>query len=62
MTVAQVMLVLGVKKSWVYARVSDGELPHIRMGAFIRFDPKDIAAYLESKKVKPARLVSSGLR
>ncbi len=57
--VAEMMQVLGVKKSWVYARVDSGELPVVRLpGGRIRFDPSDIEAWIERHKPKPARILS----
>lgn len=56
-TVQDIMRVLGVKKSWVYERTASGELPHIRLGAYIRFDPEDVRRYIQSKKNKPATLL-----
>lgn len=57
--VAEVMIVLGMKKSWVYARVGSNELPHLKLpGGRIRFDPAEIAAWIERQKSKPAKLFS----
>jgi excisionase family DNA binding protein len=57
--VADVMRVLGVKKSWVYARVDSGELPVIRLpGGRIRFDPVDIVTWIDRQKQKVARVLS----
>lgn len=56
--VQDVMRALKVKKSWVYQRCDTGELPHCRLGGHIRFDPKDVRAYVEQCKCQPARVVS----
>lgn len=57
-TVKDVMRVLNVKKSWVYAHVDSNDLPHIRMDGHIRFEPKDVYAYIQKCKSKPAKVIS----
>jgi excisionase family DNA binding protein len=56
----QVAELLGMSKVWVYKAVESGLLPFYRVGDAIRFDPKEIEAYLESRKGlrRDARLVS----
>lgn len=36
---------LKTSRSWVYARVASGELPHRRLGGLLRFDPDAVRAY-----------------
>ena len=33
---------LKVSRSWVYARVESGDLPHVRVGGLIRFVPTQL--------------------
>ena len=34
---------LGASRSWVYARVASGEMPHLRLsGQMVRFDPDEV--------------------
>lgn len=59
LSVTEVVRLLGMKKSWVYARVMSGELPVVRLpGGRIKFDPADIAAWIEKQKRRPATLLS----
>jgi excisionase family DNA binding protein len=44
-TVKDVAAYLGFKKSWVYARVDEGVLPHLRIVGRIRFDPDAVRAW-----------------
>ena len=43
---AQVAHRLGVKVSWVYAQASQGKLPCVRLGKYLRFVPGEIDAWL----------------
>jgi excisionase family DNA binding protein len=55
LSVDDVVQLLGMKKSWVYARADSGELPSIRLpGGRRKFDAADIAAWLEKQKRRPA--------
>lgn len=50
---------LKVSPSWVYEHTRSGgtpraeRLPHIRIGKYVRFDPRAIQAFLEKKKCQP---------
>jgi excisionase family DNA binding protein len=44
-TVKEVADFLRVSRSWVYHRVEAGELPCLRIGALLRFDPESVRAY-----------------
>jgi len=46
---------LKVSRSWVYHRAESGELPHVRVGALLRFQPNAIRAYAEQSSLSPAR-------
>jgi excisionase family DNA binding protein len=37
----------------------EGRVPHLRVGGVWRFDPDDIAAWLESRRVRPDEVVQS---
>lgn len=37
---------LGVSRSWVYAAVRSGEIPHLKLGRYVRFRPETIDAWL----------------
>jgi excisionase family DNA binding protein len=44
-TATDVALYLKVSRSWVYHRAESGELPYVRVGGLIRFQPSAIRAY-----------------
>ncbi|MCB9073018.1 MAG: helix-turn-helix domain-containing protein [Bdellovibrionaceae bacterium] len=50
--IRKVMHYLGVGKDWVYQRVSSGELNSIRLGKYIRFDPRDVEQLVNNCKVR----------
>lgn len=45
--------VLGRSRDWIYDEVEAGRLPAIRVGRFLRFDPSDIAAWLDDRRIGP---------
>lgn len=47
MTAREVASVLGISRSRVYQLAESGRLPHIRIGALLRFHPADIRRVLE---------------
>jgi excisionase family DNA binding protein len=50
-TVHDIARVLKSSVSWVYKAAERGELPCIRIGAMLRFEPATIRAWLEAKRV-----------
>ncbi len=46
-TATDVAQYLKVSRSWVYHRSESGELPYVRIGALLRFQPNAIRAYAE---------------
>lgn len=59
LTVRDLVPLLGRKKSWIYAHAESGELPSLRLpGGGYAFDPRDIAAWLEKLKSRPAKVIS----
>ena len=46
LTVNDVMSLLGVSRSWTYEAAARGELPCIRLGGMLRFDPDEIDRWL----------------
>lgn len=47
---------LGVTQRTVYGLINRGELAAYRVGRVIRVDPDDLAAYLESARIRPGDL------
>lgn len=37
---------LGVPKTWVYARSREGTLPTVRMGHYVRYRPEAVAEWI----------------
>jgi excisionase family DNA binding protein len=54
-TVRDVANFLGVSLSWVYHRAERGELPHLRIGGLLRFNPISIREFAtaQSTDVSP---------
>lgn len=50
LNVEQVAELLNVKRSWVYDKVYQGQLPHYKLGALLRFDEQEIMRWLEGNK------------
>lgn len=44
---ADVAAFLKVSRSWVYKRCDAKEIPHIRKGGIVRFDPAKVRAWFE---------------
>jgi excisionase family DNA binding protein len=44
-----VALYLKVSRSWVYHRAEAGQLPHMRVGGLLRFDPAVVQAFVKKK-------------
>jgi excisionase family DNA binding protein len=39
-----------VRKTWIYIKVESGELPHVRLGRYLRFRLVDVEAYLRAQR------------
>jgi excisionase family DNA binding protein len=48
MSPAELAAKLGVRVNWVYGRL--GELPHVRLGKYVRFARRDIDRWLASQR------------
>ncbi len=44
------MRVLKVSRSWVYQHVEAGDLPHLRVGGLLRFEPSAIRQWARGKQ------------
>lgn len=51
--VAEVALRLGYSRRYVYSMATSGELPSIKFQRGVRFDPKDVDAYIQGCKRGP---------
>ena len=58
-TVEEVAALLKVSKSWVYEHTRargtprSEQLPHVRLGKYVRFDPRSVRAFLERRTTRP---------
>jgi excisionase family DNA binding protein len=58
LTIDEVAVMLGVPKSTCYGWRSRGEGPRsLRVGRWVRYDPQDVADWIESQKARSAALV-----
>ena len=48
---------LKASRSWVYHRAESGELPCIRIGGMLRFEPNAVRQFALGKGSAPARVV-----
>jgi len=49
-TVATLSRILGVPRSWVYQRTATGEIPHYRVGRYVRFRVSEVEAWLSQER------------
>lgn len=40
---------LDVPESWLYSRTRTGEIPHYKIGKYVRFDPEEVMAWIREK-------------
>lgn len=52
LTLDQICEKLKVKRSFIYDLTSRSQIPYIKVGRLIRFDPEEIDKWLQSQKVK----------
>jgi excisionase family DNA binding protein len=50
LTVQQVAKWLGMSVPWIYKATERGDLPYLRIGQAIRYDPGAIRSYLETRR------------
>jgi excisionase family DNA binding protein len=46
---------LGVPHTWLLAQARAGLIPHHRLGHYVRFNPEDLARWLEETRSGPGR-------
>jgi excisionase family DNA binding protein len=49
---------LKVSRSWVYHRAESGELPCLRVGALVRFEPEQIRKYARGERSSTTTVVA----
>jgi excisionase family DNA binding protein len=44
-------LMLGVPHTWLLAQARAGQIPHHRLGHYVRFDPEDLKEWLRENRI-----------
>jgi excisionase family DNA binding protein len=58
LTVHDTARFLKVSVTWVYEHVrpdTEDRLPHVKLGKYLRFDRRDLRAYLDAKRIESRR-------
>jgi hypothetical protein len=52
LTPQELAAILKIPVSWIYQRTRLGQaaIPHVRVGKYVRFDPKVVIAFLQGKE------------
>lgn len=53
-TVDWVTARLHVPASWIYAKCTAGQFPHVRIGRYLRFEPAAVDAFVSDQRVDPS--------
>jgi excisionase family DNA binding protein len=43
---------INVPVSWLYSRTRTGEIPHFKIGKYVRFDPEKVMQWIEKQNIK----------
>ncbi len=54
----QVAAFMNVSRSWVYQRVEAGLLPHVRLGALVRFEPAAIRKFVRHDRLSARNAIA----
>ena len=60
LTAEEVADLLAVPEGWVRERTRAGQLPHVRIGRYRRYDRADVLAWVEAQKAGGAPLRGRG--
>ncbi len=60
LTALEVAELLGVPEGWVRERTRAGQLPHVALGRYRRYDAGDVRAWVEQQKAGGAPLRGRG--
>ena len=52
LSIEDVAIYLGIKKSTLYSKVKSGEIPHYRLGHLLKFRKEDIDRWMEGNRQK----------
>lgn len=51
---------LGVPYTWLLAQARAGNVPHHRLGHYVRFDPDDLRTWLSETRIQPKNVTHRG--
>ncbi len=52
LTIKEVRDLLNVPRSWLYERTRKGEIPHVKLGKYVRFDREELLQWINKRRVK----------
>jgi len=52
LNIEEVSKLLGVKIPTIYGWISEGIIPHIKLGRLVRFDRKEIIEWVQKQKIR----------
>ena len=52
LTIKDAQQLLKVPRSWLYERTRKGEIPHVKLGKYIRFDREQLLAWVAARAVR----------
>ena len=55
LTVKEACVVLAISARKLWEMTNRGEIPHVRIGRSVRYDPEDLPAWIERRKNKGGR-------
>jgi excisionase family DNA binding protein len=53
LTMKDAALVLNVSARTLWTLTNTRQIPHLRLGRSVRFDPRDLSLWLDARKVRP---------
>ena len=51
LTIEEAEALLRVPRSWLYERTRKGEIPHLKLGKYLRFDREELLAWVQARRV-----------
>lgn len=51
LTLVEAEALLKVPRSWLYERTRKGEIPHLKLGKYLRFHRGELLAWIEGQRV-----------
>lgn len=54
LTIDEMSARLKTKKTWIYRKVMEGAIPHLKMGKYLRFEPEKVFQWIENQNAAQA--------